>query len=85
MCTCIRESEKKISDHLIETHKLTDVDEFGYANKAFIFDSYQSSKIYLPFEVVYTPTKKDGTKGRDKTLKTNIFPTFCPFCGVKYE
>lgn len=57
----------------------------GYVNRLLSLGSGSNGgwKLVMPFEVKYTPIKVNGTKGREVTYKTNIFPTFCPFCGEK--
>ncbi len=84
MCDCLKKSEERVKDHLVEQRGLVNVEEFGYDNTALTFgDNDSDIKIYLPFSVSHKPIKKDGSIGNLKTHKVSIFPTFCPFCGVK--
>jgi hypothetical protein len=84
-CDCLIESEKKMIAHVKEAlSKEQSVDSWnerdsGYTTKAFFFTG--GTKLTLPFEVKYTPLKKDGTQGKEKVYKTSILPSYCPFCG----
>lgn len=89
MCDCLKKSEEKLIGHVTEnlkkdwTIKEINEKESGYTNKGLVFSSGGGWKLYIPFEVKYTPVKKDGSDGKEKTYKTNVFPNFCPFCGKK--
>lgn len=93
MCTCLKKSEEKIFNFVKEglEKERTNIDSFnkeesGYVNQVLTFGDVGSGwKLVMPFEVKYTPRKKNGELGRECTYKTNIFPAFCPFCGKKQK
>lgn len=90
MCKCLETTENNaiatISTKLQKRFKAIEVDkiESGYTNKVLAF-STGGWQLMMPFELRYTFEKKDGTRSSGKVEKTSIFPTFCPFCGVKIE
>lgn len=82
-CDCITKSENRLRDKMI----VDNIDKEGfnitsahYANQSIFPDQ----KIYMPFEMRYTVTKKDGSKSQEKIKKFNIFPSYCPICGKPY-
>lgn len=92
MCDCLKKSEEKVTEHLTETLKERGIDiveidksESGYANKGLSLGKNGGWKLFLPFELKYTPRKKDGSEGKEKTHKASMYPPFCPFCGNKME
>lgn len=86
MCDCLKKSENEITDHLIKANDIKYPKESGYVNKVLSFSDINGGwKLALPFELSFNPKKADGTVGKEKKIKTNILPTFCPFCGVKIK
>lgn len=91
MCDCLEKSEERlighVTDNLKKEVKIKEVNksDSGYVNKGLTFSAGGGWKLLLPFHVKYTPLKKDGSEGKEKTYKTNVFPTFCPFCGKPME
>jgi hypothetical protein len=89
MCDCLKKSEENLIAHVAENLKkdypIKEVNEkeSGYVNKGLVFSNPGGWKLFLPFELKYTLVKKDGTPGKEKTYKTNVFPTYCPWCGGK--
>lgn len=89
MCDCLEKTEENLIKHLTErlgkdtTIQDVNIDESGYVNKGLSLGA--GWKLFLPYAFKYTPTKKDGSAGKEKTFKTSIFPTFCPFCGLRFE
>lgn len=73
MCNCIREINKKIKEQT--------KDDMAFIESVFFINTL-SEVPKISFR--YNARKKDGTKRKNKT-EQNIIPTFCPFCGVKYE
>lgn len=84
MCTCMNKMEEKIKNMLVESKKIPNVKDFYFSSKMLSMDDGKWH-LMLPFELTYIPIKVDGTKGREKTIKTNMGLTYCPFCGVKYK
>jgi hypothetical protein len=90
MCKCLQVSEDNAIEHI--SKKLSErysgfelnKEDSGYINKVLSF-STGGLHLIMPFEVRYTFQKKDGTRSSGKVEKTSIFPTFCPFCGIKIE
>ena len=73
MCHCIREINKKIKEQT--------KDDMAFIESVFLINTL-SEVPKISFR--YNERKKDGTKSKKKT-EQNLIPTFCPFCGVKYE
>lgn len=94
MCDCIKNTAKKLEDHLkgkIKPENVYSYDSIGFDNECIMFSSGGGSKslggtaIGLPFSISYNQKKKDGTRSeRLTTVKTNLFMTYCPICGKKY-
>lgn len=87
-CNCLAKSTKTVVDHLKnqlqeECRQTVEVNEkdSGYTNRVLTFTS--GYKLMMPFELKYTPIKANGEKGKEKTKKISVFPTYCPFCGKK--
>lgn len=91
MCDCLNKSEERLITHLSEQigkdQKIKEVNksDSGYTCKGLTLSKGGGWKVILPFEFKYTPFKKDGTPGKEKVYKTNVFPSFCPFCGKEME
>lgn len=91
MCQCLKESENKLFAHLKEQIskdakvKSFDESESHYLNKGLVFTGDGGWKLYMEYQIAYIPVKKDGSDGVPKKKTVNIFPTFCPFCGVKMK
>lgn len=73
MCNCIREITKKIKEQT--------KDDMAFIESVFLINTL-SEVPKISFK--YNARKKDGTKSKNKTEQI-LIPTFCPFCGVKYE
>lgn len=89
-CDCLEKSEKNLIDFLKTNFKESgkniaayNDEESGYVNKVLSFGDEGGWKLVMPFELLYTPIKANGEKGREVKYKTSIFPTYCPFCGEK--
>ena len=72
MCNCIEEINKRIKEQT--------KDDMAFIESVFVSTLSEVPKISFR----YNARKKDGTKSKNKTEQI-IIPTFCPFCGVKYE
>ena len=96
-CNCLESIEKQTIEHVEKTlrerqtiHSIN-TEESGFVNQSWFFGSGGVKagggqiKLTLPVEVKYTPIKSNGEKGKEKTYKTNVLPSFCPFCGKKYS
>lgn len=83
MCDCRKDLEEKLTDRFVENaptatdHSVT-LQGYGFA----IVDNKMLCVPYMEASAtaVY-PLKNGGTK--KKTLKQNMFFSFCPFCGAK--
>ena len=73
MCNCIREINKKIKEQT--------KDDMAFIESVFLINTL-SEVPKISFK--YNARKKDGAKSKKKT-EQNLIPTFCSFCGVKYE
>lgn len=89
-CKCLQQSEDKIINFIKEKFKEDgkkvaeyNEEDSGYVNKVLTFSGGGGWKLVMPFELAYTPIKVNGQNGKEVKYKTNIFPTFCPFCGRK--
>ena len=89
MCNCIETVSKKAREHIKEdVEKRITVaqwlNEGVFDNIGFGMNGF--NKIGIPFIAEYRLKKKDGT-GEHKIRKKIVFidPTFCPFCGEKFE
>ena len=89
-CNCLEEVEEEIKKLILKEIS----DEIGFQKITssrfkhlpfLILDSKVSQKIAMPFIVEYERKAKTSGKVRTYKKETNIFPSFCPFCGVKYD
>jgi hypothetical protein len=91
MCNCIEESVKKTTEHLksIINNKREEIYEFiysDYEHHSFLFGEKTDDIIAMPFKFTYIRLKTNGfPENKRTTLKVNILPTYCPFCGKKRE
>jgi hypothetical protein len=83
-CNCLETVPKKITDHLSGLNPEWQIKDSGFVNTAYVFTTPTKTVIGLPFEVEYELQSKKG-KTLSKKHKVSMFPTFCPFCGVKLE
>lgn len=74
MCDCIDKVQQKLAEHFPEA-KIDVGFQLGE-------NSLSVKPSGLGFE--FQEFKKDGTPKPKKTHRS-LVPTFCPFCGVKYE
>jgi hypothetical protein len=74
-CTCVRDNEKRLSEHY--SKQLETSAEASCVSVAYMLDGGERS-----FIVYKIQAEKPGWK---KGKNTNMFFTFCPFCGVKVE
>lgn len=87
MCNCLDETTQSAIDLVSvklrgrQTIKEINIADSGYVNRALTFGKNGGWRLIFPIEVKYTPFLKDGSVGKEKTYKTNMFPSFCPFCG----
>lgn len=73
MCNCYNEVEKK--------YKERTGDEKAKIDGALIFGS---GCFYPTLTGLYHKKKKDGTLS-NRVSEEHILPTYCPFCGKRYE
>lgn len=90
MCDCLEKTTKslreKIKTDVEREHKVNEWIEPGkYQNKGFSLSGGPST-IGMPFTVEYRQQKTNGEPAKNVTKKeVNVYPTFCPFCGVKID
>jgi len=75
-CNCIKDVDQKIKKQTNDPDACVDWAIVG------LFAGHPQ---YLPkINYTYRKSDKKGTLTK-KTFEGTIIPTFCPFCGVKYE
>jgi hypothetical protein len=89
MCDCFEKGSEKIKELLVEQLKKDDsgfikVVSAGYKNRCFCLSGNSSAPINLPFEIKYKRELKNR-KIKEKTVETGILPSYCPFCGEKFN
>lgn len=88
MCECIEKVISNAKDHMAEKiNKEFGVQSIGRAyfeNQIFYMESGRQIPFSIPFVVEYERKSRKGNT-RDYKKKTNVFPTYCCFCGEKYE
>lgn len=89
MCDCISTLENELSEELTkqieEKIKVADWEDEGFMNKAFALNG-GPTRIGMPFIMQYRRLKTNGEKEKNiQTKNVTMYPTFCPFCGIKYE
>lgn len=86
-CNCIDKVENDLSEKLKSKHPdrtYRDLDTWssdGIANTGYNIEAGTTS-VYFPFELRYTVPLKNGEPSAIRKHKVNLFPTFCPFCGI---
>jgi len=76
MCNCIETIKKQSLATMQAEHGFTEVVETPFFKNHSI---YPEVTPYFPIEGKYMQGKKK------RVFKVNLYPTFCPFCGVKYK
>lgn len=90
MCNCLEETtealQKKIVADVESKNKVSEWIEKGkYQHKSFSMNG-GNSKIGMPVIAQYRIIKTNGEPARNiTTVNVSVYPTYCPFCGVKYE
>lgn len=79
MCDCIKENEKRISEHY--TEKLGVEAKATAKCVAIVFGETLSSKPFMPMMVKANVTGYRSEKGKE----VSFFFNYCPWCGVKIE
>ncbi|MDF2851669.1 MAG: hypothetical protein K0S31_2354 [Sphingobacterium multivorum] len=92
MCTCIDDQEKRILEHLCEQFPEREYDKqlnswqgTGFKNKAIVIGDKKGIFLYQEFCVNYTFTKTNGEKSKEKKQTINLNPSYCIFCGEKFD
>lgn len=89
-CNCLEETEKQafkfLKEALSSKYSIASFNEqeAGYTNVALMFTGPMPRRLFASYQLPYTPYVKGGMPGREKKHKTDVFFTFCPFCGKKY-
>ena len=88
-CECLEKSEVTILEGVKKNNPGRDYlpvdkfrDETGFQNLCIGFNG---NFLYFEYKLKYTFTKVNNEKSAVKTHKFSIYPTFCPFCDIKYE
>lgn len=90
-CNCVDNLEQNTLDHLKGQYKersyedVSGWSETGLQNVAFGLGEGGCRKPYFLYKSRYTFTKTNGQTSALKTENVNIYPTYCPFCGLKYH
>jgi hypothetical protein len=91
MCDCINTVTEKILAKQAEQKPertilpLEEFDGEGLGNRAFTFGSGDGYKMFVPFVYRYTFKKTNGETSKTRKETVNMFFTYCPFCGTKYD
>lgn len=90
MCDCINETTAALQEKIVaDVEKKNKINEWlekgKYQHKSFSM-SGGPSKIGMPVIVQYRIEKVNGEPAKNITTQhITVYPTYCPFCGVKYE
>lgn len=90
-CNCIETLNNKVlqarrKDFPDREYKdITMYGDFGFKNIALGLGGGGELKPYFEFKLGYTFIKTNGQISFPKTETVSIYPTYCPFCGRKYE
>lgn len=85
-CDCRKKTTERLIAKIKEDNAKTTgfkILEADFDNQALVLQNDAPIKIYLPFSYKYQFTKKNGEPSVVKTKTTNIFPSYCCFCGKK--
>ncbi len=83
-CNCVKEVEEKIKDNFIKNCSENDprIKESSFERISW----FPYNRLFSSYVITYSFTKKNGTpSSKNKNVHTNIFYTYCPFCGKKYK
>lgn len=85
-CDCINTLPNKVAEHLKAKGAVTGpVKKCAFDNEALLLgDELTQQAIGLPVTVTYVHTSKAGNV-TIKKAKSRVFPTYCPFCGIKVK
>lgn len=88
-CGCIDKVEQNTLNFLKEKHKdrtYEDVSGWGSTglkNVGFSLCENGGRMVYFEYKSQYTFIKVNGQTSSLKTENISLYPTYCPFCGVK--
>lgn len=92
MCNCIDETSKKIIEKLKSDNPEKTYNESlngfmgtGFANQCVSFSENGGNKLYNEFRIESTFIKTNGDTSKPKKETISIYPSFCCFCGVKFD
>ena len=83
-CDCIEKTQKNITEHIGGQNPDWNIIAVGFQHTSLVFTTPAREVVGLPFDIEYEVQSKKG-KTLNKKHNVHIFPTFCPFCGVKTE
>jgi hypothetical protein len=84
-CNCLETSKENILAKLAEIHPTYSFTDSDFDNRIWCFDGPQDVILTHKFEYEYTFIKVNGTQSIPKKSSININPTYCGFCGKKFE
>ena len=91
MCDCEKTMgellKKELKKRVENEPGFQEIKDSYFANKVYVLtdNSLNIAPIMLPYKIEYTRKAKSSGKVRTYKKEINIRPSFCPFCGVKYE
>ncbi len=82
MCDCMEQIEDRVKEQFAD--KYPTMTSVCFAEKSLLLSQPKARTILAqPVNIHYTKTIKNGIK--ERTERINFTPTFCPFCGKRYE
>ena len=84
-CTCQSDLEKRLTERFVNRLPDSKDVQAHLAGYAFVLGESLQSMPYMPVHTTHAVTIKKTGLSKQKTEKTNMFFTFCPFCGVSLK
>ena len=83
-CSCLKDVQEKIIEHILESKNNPNglkIIASDWEKKSW----FPKVRLYANFIFKYSFTLKDGKTSQPKNSSMEIFFSYCPFCGKKYE
>lgn len=80
MCNCNTDVLDKVKEMYSE--ELENISEINFVNRLLPLTGNMGWITCLPVEINYVPKLSNGTMGKPRKKITNLFMSFCPFCGT---